>query len=631
MNRVAGIDVGKTGCRLRLVGPDGTLEVEGPGAPGLAEPGGVRAAHDAVRAVLDRLGTGGSADLAVLGVAAAGAEAASHEAVRLSELLAADLSCEVAVTSDSVAAHVGALGGRPGVVLAVGTGAVALGVAEDGSVHQIDGWGTWLGDDGSGAWIGRQALRAVLRHREGRGSETSLRSVVERRFGDLASLPLELSADGQLGRTAAALVPEILAEAEAGDAVARRILEAAVECWSDLASACARAAGQTRVCVVGGLAQATVLVEQFATRLPASLTVTASDGSALDGAVAIAQRRDLPHEPRIHRQEAAAHGTEGSGEHAAGVDVLATEQVRADLADLDDRTPAELVAVLLAAEATVPAALSAAAPALVRSVELAERALAAGGRIIYVGAGTPGRLAALDAAECPPTFGTDPGRVVAVLAGGDRAAARAVEGAEDERDTGSHDVLALDLQPEDLVVGVTASGRTPYVIGALEAARSAGCSSVAIVNNARTPARSYADVTVELLTGEEVLAGSTRLKAGTSQKVALNVLSTAAMVRTGRTYGAWMVDVIASNEKLRRRARRILREASGADDETALAALEAAGWQTKTALVSVLAGIDVLAAQRLLDRNAGRVRSALSEAGRDGHTSVEVPDGVARS
>ncbi len=253
-------------------------------------------------------------------------------------------------------------------------------------------------------------------------------------------------------------------------------------------------------------------------------------------------------------------------------------------------------------------------PALVAAVRLATRALRGGGRLLYVGAGTPGRLAALDAAECPPTFGVDPSRVVAVSAGGEQAARTAVEGAEDDADAGARDLGALRPGPDDLVVGITASGRTPYVLAALEAARAAGASTVAVVNNPASPAAARADVAIEVLTGPETLAGSTRLKAGTSQKVALNVISTAAMVGAGHTYGAWMVDVLASNDKLRLRARRILREATGVDDAVALAALEEAGWRTKTALVMLLAGVAASEAESLLAAHDGHVRAALGAA-----------------
>lgn len=270
------------------------------------------------------------------------------------------------------------------------------------------------------------------------------------------------------------------------------------------------------------------------------------------------------------------------------LDGLGTEGARPGLDDLNDRTPAAIVDVLLDAEARVPAVLAAAAGQLAAAVETMERGLRAGGRLIYVGAGTPGRLAALDAAECVPTFGVPPGLVTAVLAGGPQAAGRAVEGAEDDTDGGAADLRGENPGGTDTVVGISASGRTPYVLGALDAARAAGAATIAIVNNAGSAAAARADVAVELLTGPEVIAGSTRLTAGTSQKVALNVLSTAAMVRIGRTYGPWMIDVIASNEKLRRRAQRMLVTISGASEEAAAAALHSAHGDVRKALAQLL-------------------------------------------
>ncbi|HSE72784.1 MAG TPA: N-acetylmuramic acid 6-phosphate etherase, partial [Nocardioidaceae bacterium] len=575
------------------------------------EADGVDAAFEAVRAVLS-----GATDLDALVVGAAGAEAAPAEARRLADRLAGWLpGCAIGVTSDSVTAHAGALGGRAGTVLAVGTGSVALGVAADGRFHQVDGWGPWLGDDGSGAWIGREALRAVLLSREGRGPATRLADLAEERFGDLLELPRTLAVGGAVARTTATFVPDVLAAAEAGDRVAAQILHRATQAWADLTAGAAAMVGESRVAAVGGLTSVGTLTGKWVASLPAALSVEPASGTALDGALLLARHDDLPHERRVLRtvavptREAAA-----PVQPRHEVDVLATEQVRDDLHDLDTRGAEDLVRLLLDAEETVPAAMAAARRELARAVELAASALAAGGRIVYVGAGTPGRLAALDAAECPPTFGTSPQTVVAVLAGGNEAAARAVEGAEDDADAGARDVTALGLGPRDLVVGISASGRTPYVLAALDAARERGCRTVAVVNNAGSPARAHADLTVELLTGGEVLAGSTRLKAGTAQKIALNVLSTGAMIGNGKTYGAWMVDVMASNEKLRRRARRILREATGVDDDTAVVTLEQAGWRTKTALVAILAGVDVDRAQALLDSRDGRVRDAVAAA-----------------
>ena len=589
---IVGVDLGKTGCRARAA--DGA-PVEGSGAPGLAEPGGVDAAVAAVGAVLARVGSPEA-----LCVGAAGAEAAPDAARRLAhELARRHPGARIAITSDSVAAHAGALAGRPGSVLAVGTGTVALAIEPSGRRTQLDGWGPWLGDDGGGAWIGREALRGVLRARESRGPATVLTAAAERRYGDLTALPATLAA-GATARDTAAFAPDVVAASEAGDAVAREVLDRAADCWTDLAVAAVAAAGDPALAVVGGLAG--VLHPTW----PDPVSVVPAAGTALDGALLLAARRDLPHEAAVVRVVAAA------GEHV--VDVLATEQVRDDLADLDARDPDDLVGVLLAAEATVPAALAAARAPLVRAVELATKALSAGGRIVYVGAGTPGRLAATDAAECPPTFGVDPDRVVAVCAGGDAAATTAVEGAEDDTEAGAADLARLGVDARDIVVGITASGRTPYVLAALAEARARGAATVAVVNNPASAAAAAADVAIELLTGAEVLGGSTRLKAGSAQKVALNVISTGAMVGAGHTYGAWMVDVVASNSKLRRRAQRILVEASGVTDDVALTSLEDAGWRTKTALVALLGGVDTATADRLLDARGGHARAALGAA-----------------
>ena len=293
------------------------------------------------------------------------------------------------------------------------------------------------------------------------------------------------------------------------------------------------------------------------------------------------------------------------------VNALPTEQVLAGSEDLDTRSIEGVVDLLLEASASVPDALARARPPLHAAARTVARQLALGGRLIYVGAGTPGRLGAQDAAEIPPTYGVPEGLVIALVAGGPQAGSRAVEGAEDDAGAGATDLAALQPTDRDVVVGITASGRTPYVLAALEVARSAGATTVAVVNNAGSAAAGISECPVEVLTGPEVIAGSTRLNAGTAQKVVLNVLSTTAMVSLGKTWGPWMVDVQPSNHKLRLRARRILCEATGLNDAQAQAALDAAGGDTKTALLSLLAGIGAPEAAHRLAASGGRVREAL--------------------
>jgi N-acetylmuramic acid 6-phosphate etherase len=337
------------------------------------------------------------------------------------------------------------------------------------------------------------------------------------------------------------------------------------------------------VALVGGLAGVEALRER--------LDLIPAAGDALDGAL----RLGAIHEPHVLRLRARAV--------THGLDALATEAVRPGLDDLDARPIGEIVALLVAAEAEAHGAVAAAIPRIASAAEAIAARLERGGRLVYAGAGTPGRLGVLDAAECAPTFGTD--LVRGVIAGGRAALTEAIEGAEDAFE--STDLA--DLTAADALVGITASGRTPYVLGALEHARAAGALTVAIVNNPSSEAS--ADVVIELLTGPEVLAGSTRLTAGTAQKVVLNALSTSVMIALGKAYGPRMVDVRATNAKLRRRAVRIVRDAAGVDEETATAALDAANGHAKTAIVALLAGVNASEAVIRLDRARGRVRDAL--------------------
>ncbi len=295
---------------------------------------------------------------------------------------------------------------------------------------------------------------------------------------------------------------------------------------------------------------------------------------------------------------------------------LRTEQVRADLADLDTRATRDIVDLIAAEDATVAPAVAAASDRVAEAVELIVERLQRGGRLLYVGAGTPGRLGLLDAAECPPTFGTDPGLVVAVMAGGAQAATTAVEGAEDDAAAAERDLRALGLTAEDVVVAITASGRTPYALGAVVAGRSAGAATIGISNNPGSRLSDLVDVAIEVDTGPEVIAGSTRLKAGTAQKMLLNTLSTATMIRLGKTFGNLMVDLRATNAKLEDRSQRIVQAATGVTADEASTALAAADGHVRTAIVAVLADVTPQEARTRLDAtDSGRVRDALDEGG----------------
>jgi N-acetylmuramic acid 6-phosphate etherase len=293
---------------------------------------------------------------------------------------------------------------------------------------------------------------------------------------------------------------------------------------------------------------------------------------------------------------------------------LGTETANHRTAGLDTMSVTELLNVMNQEDRTVPVAVAGALPSIERAVDLIVAARSRGGRLIYLGAGTSGRLGVLDAVECPPTFGTDPGEVLGIIAGGERAFLTAVEGAEDDPDLAVADLRAVGLTDDDVLVGIAASGRTPYVIGGLDFARSVGARTVSVACNIGAEISGHADVAIEVDTGPEVLTGSTRLKAGTAQKLVCNMLSTASMIRTGKVFRNLMVDVRPTNAKLVDRARRIVSAATGVDADTAAAAIDRAGGHAKTAVVMLLTDSDFATATTHLDRANGHVRTAVSSA-----------------
>ena len=253
-------------------------------------------------------------------------------------------------------------------------------------------------------------------------------------------------------------------------------------------------------------------------------------------------------------------------------------------------------------------------PQIALAVDAIAKSLRGGGTLFYIGAGTSGRLAVLDAAECPPTFGTPPGMVRAIIAGGERALRHAVEGAEDSAADGARDLRRAGVSRGDVVVGIAASGATAYVLGALAYARRRGAVTVGVTSNSRSPVARKARISISPDTGPEVIAGSTRMKAGTAQKMVLNMLSTAAMVRLGRVYENWMVHVALTNQKLRRRGARILEEAAGVSLSTAEHALRQAGHNLPSALVMLKTGVSARDARQRLAAAGGSVRQALEAA-----------------
>jgi N-acetylmuramic acid 6-phosphate etherase len=289
----------------------------------------------------------------------------------------------------------------------------------------------------------------------------------------------------------------------------------------------------------------------------------------------------------------------------------ATEQRNPRTRGIDAKSTTDILRVIHREDASVAKAVSSALPAVARAVDAIVSALQGGGRLLYVGAGTSGRLAALDAAELPPTFGTPTRMVQAVIAGGRRTLTHAVEGAEDNRVQGAKDLAARGLSAKDAVVGIAASGGTPYVLGALEFAKKKGAITIGITSNPRTPITKSAQISIVTPTGPEVITGSTRMKAGTAQKLVLNMLSTAVMIRLGRVYGNWMIGVALTNRKLRARGLRILMEASGAGVAESTRALRQSGHNLGAALIMLKTGASAQEAKRLLRDTQGHVHNAI--------------------
>lgn len=291
---------------------------------------------------------------------------------------------------------------------------------------------------------------------------------------------------------------------------------------------------------------------------------------------------------------------------------LVTEQRNKKSMEIDRLQPLEILQIISNEDKQVTLAVEKCLPQIAEAVSKIEHAFLNGGRLVYIGAGTSGRLGVLDASECPPTFGVKPEMVVGLIAGGERALRHPIEGAEDNREQGKTDLQAIEFSQKDILVGIAASGRTPYVLGALEYAKLLGATTVSIASNPNSAMAQLADIAIDTVVGAEVLTGSSRMKSGTAQKLVLNMLTTASMIRIGKCYSNLMVDVQASNEKLKARAIKIVMEATGCEREIAENTLKIAENNAKLAIMMILGNLDRGKAEKLLTENKGRLGQALS-------------------
>lgn len=290
---------------------------------------------------------------------------------------------------------------------------------------------------------------------------------------------------------------------------------------------------------------------------------------------------------------------------------IKTETRNAKTTYIDELPITDIMTLINEEDAVVPLALSKALPALSKTAEYIASAFTEGGRLIYIGAGTSGRIGVLDASECPPTYGTDPSQVVGIIAGGNNALTDALEGAEDDEQAGRQDIQTISISNKDVLVALAASGRTPYTLAAMKAAKETGALTASIVCSPHSPMAQEADIPIELLVGPEVITGSTRMKAGTAQKLAVNMLSTASMIKSGKVYGNLMVDVQPTNEKLKERALLIVMEASGTGRTEAEEALEQQNHSTKAAIFQLITGETGEVPQKTIHAYNGKLKAAL--------------------
>lgn len=487
---------------------------------------------------------------------------------------------QLAIGSDRDSGLATAFRDGDGIAVIAGTGAAVHG-RKGGRIEKAGGWGQLLGDRGSGYDLARRGLREVLTHFDLTHEITPvaqdiLQMLALNRLQDLVGWAME--ADKM---SVARLAPAVFRAARLGNPQMLEIIETGAQVLAEFTHVVAQrlAFPNAPIRLIGGMfVHHEEYVALFRYRVGTVLPETTVEVCAESGALGAAWLAEhVPSEPPVRESVVVAD--------ADALAVASTEQSNPRSADLEKQSTAALVDLFIGEEPKITEALAARRPQLIAAVDLVSAALTAQGRLFYVGAGTSGRLGVLDASEIPPTFGAPPELVQGIIAGGATALHRAVEGAEDQPEAGALAVLERGVKAGDVVCGISASGRAPYVLGALARARQLGARTILLSCNPTRPATDW-DAEIDLPTGPEIITGSTRLKAGTATKVVLNILSTCAMVRLGRVRGNSMVDLHISNAKLRDRGVRLVSQELKISYEEAAARLEAAGWNVRAALSS---------------------------------------------
>ncbi len=621
---ILAIDGGGTRSVAGLYAEEGRLVAETKGGPANPVSMGLSACLDALVALAARLLDKADAPVSAL---AAIAGAKTQECQRaIGEGLREALDLESAAVCPDLHPLLWANAPHSPAILALaGTGSGVIAKNGAGEWLHLGGRGPLLGDQGSAWALAAAAMRAAFDALdEGQAPGPLMRAVLTSAGVDAVDDLPAWAADAPKDRIAA-LARQVTAAAEQGDVLAQRCIEAQATALANLARTARRRLclpPETPLFLTGGL-----LTGSDAYRA-AFLDAVAASGAALTpcnppllGHRAVHAAALLsPPPPWIttvqarmgatKRRQAAAVQSSATRRDPSAENLPPTEQATVDGQPLDQLSAKGIVARMNRLDAAVIPAIAAQSGRIADLIETAAKTLMSGGRIVYVGAGTSGRLGVLDAAECPPTFGVNPDRVIALIAGGDAALRCSVEGAEDDEAQAAADIAAANVCANDLVVGITASGTTPYVIAALRAAASYGAGTALLCCNPAVD-RASADLVIAMNTGPEALPGSTRLKAGTATKMALNMVSTGAMALAGYVYQGMMTHMRPANAKLRRRAARIVAILAGIPERTAESLLREADWRIPVAVVMAVKGADARAAETFLARAGGRLREAL--------------------
>lgn len=604
MKYILALEGGATHTRAGLYENTGTLLRETEGGPANPSAYGIHACTRMVAAIVHELLEG----IPAAAVDGYGAFAGAASAV-IQEDMAAAIGMQLRLRSMTVTSDLYGLlhanaGAGPGILVIAGTGAAVLARDEAGRHVRTGGWGPLLGDEGSGYGIAAAALRACARAVDGVAPQTMLIENLPE-AADLTSFNDFVAWSSRASkRDIAALAPFVAAAAEMGDIVACSCIEEEARRLAALALSAQEKLGledNVRLFEYGALLESCPVFRnafRAAVNCYGEVQLLPCSLHGHHAAYELASRKETPAWARTWR----------NGGNTSGATLSVTEQSTVPVF-LDTLSPQEIAATMHCADKEAVAAVGDVLDAVAEAIEAAAYFLREGGRIIYAGAGTSGRLGVLDASECPPTFGVSSGRVCALIAGGDNALRSSIEGAEDDRVQGMSDIEKLRVSSSDFVVGIAASGGTPYVLGALEKARAEGAKTALVTSN--PAANAPVDILIAPDTGPEVLPGSTRLKAGSAAKLILNMISTGAMAQAGYVYQGRMVNMTPVNDKLRLRAQRIVAEICDVTTEAAIDLLSACNYRIPEAILMAKHSLSAEDAATELKRHKGLLRDAL--------------------